>query len=286
MESSILASGTNETRRRFWRRLLRTPLAVASVAWIVLVTTVCIAYPAMTHQNGLLTDVAHSYAAPSAQHVLGTDGLGRDEFVRVLLGGRVSLSVGVVAALVAMLIGTSIGAIAGYCGGVVDALLMRLVDVCLSIPTLFLLLFLAAMFHGSILALVAVIGATSWLGPARLVRGEVLTVKERLYVDAARALGAGDARILWRHVIPNAAGTIITTTTFMIANAMLAETALSYLGIGVRAPAPSWGNLLSSAQSDVFAGAYWLILPAGLAILFSVTALNFAGDWFRENAGR
>jgi len=240
----------------------------------------------LTHQTGLLTNVAHSYAAPTQAHVFGTDGLGRDEFVRVLIGGRISLLVGLTAALVAMLIGTAVGAIAGFYDGAVDAILMRIVDVFLSVPTLFLLLFLAAMFHGSVVALIVVIGVTSWLNPSRLVRGEVLTIKERLYVEAARALGAADARILRQHVIPNAAGTIITTSTFMIANAMLAETALSYLGIGVRAPTPSWGNLLSSAQSDVFAGAYWLILPAGLAILFTVTALNFIGDWLRENAGQ
>lgn len=286
MESSILASGTNERRRRFWRLFLRTPFAVLSVAWVVVVAAACIFYPMLTHQTGLLTNVAHSYAAPTQAHVFGTDGLGRDEFVRVLIGGRISLLVGLTAALVAMLIGTAVGAIAGFYDGAVDAILMRIVDVFLSVPTLFLLLFLAAMFHGSVVALIVVIGVTSWLNPSRLVRGEVLTIKERLYVEAARALGAADARILRQHVIPNAAGTIITTSTFMIANAMLAETALSYLGIGVRAPTPSWGNLLSSAQSDVFAGAYWLILPAGLAILFTVTALNFIGDWLRENAGQ
>jgi peptide/nickel transport system permease protein len=185
-----------------------------------------------------------------------------------------------------MVIGTIYGAISGYYGGWFDTLLMRIVDVLLSIPTLFLLLFLAAMFHGSLVALMLVIGATSWLGPARLVRGEVLTLKERLFVEAARSIGAGDRRIIFRHVVPNAVGTIITTTTFMIASAMLAETALSYLGIGVRAPTPSWGNLLSSAQSDIFAGAWWLILPPGFAILFSVCAFNFIGDWMREREER
>ncbi|MDQ6931490.1 MAG: ABC transporter permease [Candidatus Eremiobacteraeota bacterium] len=286
MESSIPASGTNDARRRFWRRFFRTPLAAISSAWVVAVAAACIFYPAVTHQTGLITDVAHSYASPSSGHILGTDGLGRDEFVRVLIGGRVSLLVGFVAAIVAMFIGTCVGAIAGFYGAFVDALLMRMVDVFLAVPTLFLLLFLAAMFHGNVATLIVVIGATSWLGPSRLVRGDVLTIKERLYVEAARSLGAADARVLWRHIIPNAAGTIVTTTTFMVANAMLAETALSYLGIGVRAPTPSWGNLLSSAQSDVFAGAYWLIVPPGLAILLTVTALNFIGDWLRENAAR
>lgn len=285
MASSTLAYGTSDLSR-LGRRFVRAPLAVASTAWLLAVGSACILVPWITHQNGLLTDVAHSYAAPSTAHLLGTDGLGRDELVRLLIGGRISLLVGVVAAAVAMVIGTVYGAISGYCSGAIDNVLMRVVDVFLSVPTLFLLLFLAALFHGSLLTLIIVIGVTSWLGPARLVRGEVLTLKERLYVEAARSLGAGDARILFRHIVPNAAGTIITTTTFMVAGAMLAESALSYLTIGVRPPTPSWGNLLSAAQSDIFAGAYWLIMPPGLAILFSVTAFNFVGDWLRENIAR
>lgn len=246
----------------------------------------CWILPAILSLRPDATDVAHAYAAPGAAHALGTDGLGRDELARLLAGGRITLSVGAIAALVAMVIGTVYGALSGYYGGWIDTLLMRVVDIFLSVPTLFLLLFLAAMFQGSLPSLMLVIGVTSWLGPARLVRGEVLTLKERLYVEAARSLGAGDPRIIFRHIVPNAAGTIITTTTFMVASAMLAETALSYLGIGVRAPTPSWGNLLSGAQSDIFAGAWWLIMPPGLAILITVCALNFVGDWLREQGQR
>jgi len=263
-------------------RLKLTAIAWTGVAWIGLAIVACALAPPALHLSAVATDVANAYAAPSWAHWLGTDGLGRDELARLLIGGRITLSVGAIAAAVAMLIGTAYGAIAGYYGGVVDAVLMRLVDVFLSVPTLFLLLFLAAMFHGSLIALMLVIGATSWLGPARLVRGEVLSLKERLFVEAARSVGASDARIIFRHVVPNAGGTIITTTTFMIATAMLSETALSFLGIGVRAPMPSWGNLLSSAQSDLFAGAWWLIVPPGLAILATVCAFNFLGDWLRE----
>lgn len=273
-----------ETPKR--RRARLSGIGVVSLLWVIFITLACLLGPWALHLNPDTTEVAKSYAAPSAQHLLGNDGLGRDELARLLAGGRVTLSVGAIAALVAMLIGTVYGAISGYYGGWVDTLLMRIVDVFLSIPTLFLLLFLAALFHGNLFTLMIVIGATSWLGPARLVRGEVLTLKERLYVEAARSIGAGDRRIIFRHVVPNAAGTIITTTTFMVASAMLAETALSYLGIGVRAPMPSWGNLLSSAQSDIFAGAWWLILPPGFAILISVCAFNFLGDWLRERGER
>jgi peptide/nickel transport system permease protein len=264
------------------RRARMSGIALASLTWVVFVVLACIAGPALLHIDANATDVAHAYTAPTSLHILGTDSLGRDELARLLLGGRITLSVGAIAALVAMFIGTIYGAVSAYYGGWLDLVLMRIIDVFLSIPTLFLLLFLAAMFHGNILTLMLVIGATSWLGPARLVRGEVLSLKERLYVEAARSIGASDRRIIFSHLVPNAGGTIITTTTFMIASAMLAETALSYLGIGVQAPTPSWGNLLSHAQSDIFAQAWWLILPPGLAILVSVTAFNFLGDWLRE----
>jgi peptide/nickel transport system permease protein len=261
-------------------------IAAISLLWIVAVALACWIVPAALHMNPYAVDVAHAYAAPGSAHVLGTDGLGRDELTRLLAGGRITLSVGAIAALVAMLIGTVYGAISGYYGGWLDTLLMRVVDVFLSIPTLFLLLFLASMFHGNVLTLMIVIGATSWLGPARLVRGEVLTLKERLYVEAARSVGASDRRIIFRHVVPNSAGTITTATTFMIATAMLSETALSYLGIGIRAPMPSWGNMLTSAQSDIFAGAWWLILPPGLVLLATTCAFNFLGDWLRERGER
>jgi peptide/nickel transport system permease protein len=264
------------------RRLQVDPVAAAGMLWIALTLLACWLAPLLLHIDAYATDVAHAYAQPNGAHWLGTDGLGRDELARLLIGGRITLSVGIVAALVAMLIGTLYGSLSGYYGGWLDSILMRIVDVFLSVPTLFLLLFLAALFNGSVLTLMLVIGFTAWLGPSRLVRGEVLTLKERLYVEAARSVGAGDRRIIFRHVVPNAMGTIITTTTFMVATAMLAETALSYLGIGIRLPVPSWGNLLSSAQSDLFARAYWLILPPGLAILITVCAFNFVGDWLRE----
>ncbi|MHB8146708.1 MAG: ABC transporter permease [Vulcanimicrobiaceae bacterium] len=271
-----------ELPRRHGRRF--GGVASASLLWLAFVVLACALGPLAIHANPNATDVAAAFAPPSAQHWLGTDDLGRDELLRVLVGGRVTIAVGAVAAAVAMVIGSVYGALCGYYGGWIDALLMRAVDVFMSVPTLFLLLFLAAIFHGNIATLMLVIGVTSWLGPARLVRGEILTLKERLYVEAARSIGATDARIIFRHLIPNAFGTIVTTTTFMVASAMLAETALSYLGIGVRAPTPSWGNLLSGAQSDIFARAYWLILPPGLAILLTVAAFNFAGDAIRERS--
>ncbi len=197
-----------------------------SLLWLVLIALTCVLGPLAIHANPDATDVAAAFAPPSARHWLGTDYLGRDELLRVLVGGRVTIGVGAVAATVAMMIGGIYGAFCGYYGGWIDALLMRAVDVFMSVPTLFLLLFLAAMFHANIVTLMLVIGVTSWLGPARLVRGEILSLKERPYVEAARSMGATDARIIFRHLLPNAFGTIATTTTFMVAGAMLAETAL------------------------------------------------------------
>jgi len=280
MIDSALTLAVDEAAQRRSARI--DPFAAASILWIALALLACWIAPVAFRLDAYATDVAHAYAQPSQTHWLGTDGLGRDEFGRLLIGGRVTLSVGIVAALVAMLAGTIYGSLSGYYGGWLDSILMRVVDVFLSVPTLFLLLFLAALFNGSIVALMLVIGFTSWLGPSRLVRGEVLTLKERLFVEAARSAGASDSRIIFRHLVPNAMGTIVTTTSFMVAGAMLAETALSYLGIGIRLPVPSWGNLLSSAQSDLFARAYWLILPPGFAILITVCAFNFVGDWLRE----
>jgi peptide/nickel transport system permease protein len=278
---STIEESVPKARKRSGRVDSTTRIAIV---WMCLVVAACALAPIAFHLQAQATDVSHAYAGPSWQHWLGTDALGRDELARLLEGGRISLGVGAIAAFVAMIIGTAYGAVAGYYGGWLDSLLMRLVDVFLAVPTLFLLLFLAAMFHGNLFVLMIVIGVTSWLGPARLVRGEVLSIKERLYVEAARAQGADDKRIIALHVVPNAFGTIVTTSTFMIATAMLAETALSFLGIGVRPPTPSWGNLLSSAQTDIFAGAWWLVLPPGLAILTTVCALNFIGDWLREGA--
>jgi len=286
VSEATLAFATDEAMTRATSRRRPSGITALSLAWLIVIVAACALVPFGLRVDANATNVTQAYAPPTALHWLGTDGLGRDEFARLLIGGRITLSVGAVAALVAMLIGTAYGALCGYYGGWLDTALMRIVDVLLSVPTLFLLLFLAAMFHGSIVALMLVIGATSWLQPARLVRGEMLTLKERVYVEAARAAGATDRRIIFTHLVPNAAGTVITTTTFMVASAMLAETALSYLGIGVRAPTPSWGNLLSSAQSDLFAQAYWLILPPGFAILSTVCALNFLGDWLREHEAR
>ncbi len=226
--------------------------------------------------------VALQNRPPSLAHVLGTDLYSRDVWSRLLYGARVSLSVGALGMLVALVVGTAVGATAGYRRGVVDAVLMRLVDVGLSVPRIFVLLVIAGLWERMpIGALTVAIGLTSWFGTSRLVRAEVLSVREREFVHAARALGAGPARIVVRHVLPNAAGPIIVTAALVTGAVMLLESGLSFLGIGVAPPLPSWGNMIADAKDHVRA-APWSVLAPGMAIGLVVTACAAVGDGLRE----
>lgn len=219
---------------------------------------------------------------PSLTHPLGTDLYSRDVWSRLLYGARVSLAVGALGMVVALVVGTAVGAAAGYRRGAVDALLMRLVDVGLSVPRIFILLVLAGLWERMpIGALTVAIGLTSWFGTSRLVRAEVLAVREREFVHAARALGAGPARIIMRHVLPNAAGPILVTAALVTGAVMLLESGLSFLGIGVAPPLPSWGNMIADAKDHVRA-APWSVLAPGLAIGLVVTACAAVGDGLRE----
>lgn len=219
---------------------------------------------------------------PSLAHPLGTDLYSRDVWSRLLFGARISLGVGALGMLIAVTVGTAVGAIAGYWRGAVDAVLMRLVDVGLSIPRIFVLLVLAGLWEQMPLAvLVAAIGLTSWFGTSRLVRAEVLAVREREFVHAARALGAGAGRVVLRHVLPNAAGPILVTAALGTGVVMLLESGLSFLGIGVAPPLPSWGNMIADAKDSVRV-APWSVLAPGLAIGLVVTACAAVADGLRE----
>lgn len=219
--------------------------------------------------------------APSATHWMGTDGLGRDIFSRVLYGARVSLLIGFFAVAIAITIGTGVGAVAGYTGGWLDAALMRIVDLFLSFPRLVLLITVVALFEPSIPLIVVVLGLTGWMGVSRLVRGQVLSVREREYVQAARALGYGPGRILGRHVLPNVATPIIVAATLGIGNAILAEAALSYLGLGVQPPTASWGTIIQGG-GDRLIDAWWIATFPGLAIALTVMSFNLLGDGLRD----
>jgi len=219
--------------------------------------------------------------APSPNHYLGTDILGRDVLSRIIYGSRVSLKVGFVAVGLATLIGLLVGALAGYYGGWVDQCLMRLVDLMLCFPTFFLILAVIALLEPSIWNIMVVIGLTSWMGVARLVRAEFLSLREREFVTAARALGAGDARLIMRHMLPNALAPVMVSATLGVAGAILTESALSFLGLGVQPPTPSWGNILTAGKDNIEI-AWWLSVFPGLAILVTVMSYNLLGEGIQE----
>jgi peptide/nickel transport system permease protein len=225
--------------------------------------------------------VATRFLAPSATHPMGTDRFGRDIFSRVLYGARISLSIGFIAMGIAVTLGTLLGALSGYLGGLVDAALMRFTDMMLSFPRLILLIVIIAMFDASIFLVVAVLGLTGWMGVARIVRGEVLSIREREFVQAAVALGMREHRIIFRHVIPNVLAPVIVFATLGIGSTILVEAGLSFLGLGVPPPTPSWGSIISEGRDSLLT-AWWISTFPGLAIVFTVVAFNLLGDGLRD----
>jgi peptide/nickel transport system permease protein len=214
-------------------------------------------------------------------HLLGTDRFGRDLFVRMMLAGRISLAVGIAGSLLAGVVGTAIGAVAAWRGGVVDRVAMAISDALLSIPRLILLLLCAALWRPGAATVLVVLGATGWMGVARLVRGEVLGVRAQPYISAAQALGASSRRVLWRHVVPNALGPAIVATTLGVGNAILLESGLSFLGLGIQPPAPSWGNMIAGGR-DLIVTAPWVAIAPGIALIITVLACTLLGDSLRD----
>jgi peptide/nickel transport system permease protein len=256
-------------------------VVLASIVILVAIAALCTAAPLLAPYAPDEIDLTSLQQAPSRAHWMGTDDLGRDVLSRVLYGGRISILIGLLAALLGTGAGTLVGAIAGYYGGRTDNVLMRLTDVAYSIPTLPLLIVLSAFSQAAVLSMVLIIGLLSWMATARVVRGQVLSVKQREYVEAARGMGASDAWILLRHVIPNALGPIIVGATLGVGNAIMIESSLSFLGLGVQPPTATWGNMLMDAQSTM-ATKPWLTLFPGLAILLVVLAVNFIGDGLHD----
>ena len=268
-------------RRVIWPRLRQHRLAVASVVVLLLVAGACLAAPLLAPYPFDAIDLGSIRQPPSAQHWMGTDDLGRDLFTRVLYGGRVSIAIGFLAAVIGTGLGSAIGAIAGFHGGRLDNLLMRLTDVAFSIPTLPLLIVLSSYTQPATVSMALIIGLLSWMATARVVRGEVLTIREMPYVEAARSIGASTTRVIGRHIVPNAIGPIIVGATLAVGNAIILESSLSFLGLGVQPPTPTWGNLLMDAQATM-ASKPWLTIFPGLSILVVVLAVNFLGDGLQD----
>lgn len=268
---------------RALRRFLRHRLAVAGLVFLLLMAVVVIVGPMLSPYEFDQQDFAliGSPGPIGREHWLGTDELGRDMLTRLIQGGSVSLAVGLAGAVLATLVGTTIGALSGFYRGWTDALLMRFTDVMLSIPTLPLVLLLSGLFRPGPTLLVGIVGALIWMGTARLVRSQFLALREREFVEAARALGAGGPRLMLRHILPNAVGPITVAATLAVGHAILLESTLSFLGFGIQPPVPSWGNLLNTASSWLSV-APWLAIPPGLCILFTVLSVNFLGDGLRD----
>ena len=265
----------------FWRQFRRNELAMAGGAVVLVLALAAIFAPGLSPYDPGAIDMKQVLAAPSGSHPLGTDQLGRDVLSRMLYGARISMAVGFISVGIAVLIGTIIGTIAAFYGGKVDELLMRFVDLMLNFPRLFLLLTLIAFLRPSIWVIMVVIGFTGWMGLSRLVRSEILSLREREFVQSARALGAPDRRIMFRHILPNAMVPILVSATLGVAGAILAESGLSFLGLGVQPPTPSWGNILNVGRSNIEI-AWWLSIFPGLAILITVLAYNLLGEGLRD----
>jgi peptide/nickel transport system permease protein len=268
--------------RRSLDVFLENKLAVTGVAIFVAILLFCFVGPLFYHTDQIHVNLAIENESPRAGHPLGTDANGYDVLGRLMYAGQISLEVGLAAAALATIVGVLWGAVAGYFGGVLDAVMMRIVDAMLSIPTLFLALVVVAIVTPSKLVLIVVVALTSWLTTSRLVRGEALSLRVREYVQAMKVMGGGGTRAVLRHIAPNAIGTIMVNATFQVADAIYLVATLSYLGLGVPPPQQDWGGMLSNGVEYVSDGYWWLIYPAGIAIILVITAAIFIGEGLRD----
>ncbi len=263
-------------------RFTRHRLAILGAVMVVLLILSAVFAPDIAPRNPLYIDLVNRFTPPlHGRFVLGTDPLGRDLLSRLIYAGRISLTVGFAAMLVSAVVGTAIGTVAAYRGGVIDSVFMRFTDMAFSLPSIFLLLLLAAFIPPSVITITLIIGLTSWMATARLVRGQILSMLKLDYIEAARAGGASDLRLVLRHLLPNSTAPIVVAATLNVADAILAESYVSFLGYGIQPPLASWGNMLNNAQS-YFVSAPWLAIFPGLMITLAVTSINFIGDGLRD----
>lgn len=266
-----------------WRQFRRHRLAVGGLAVLAVLTVVVLAGPEIISFGPNTIDAADANQPPSLSHLMGTDELGRDQFARILVGGRLTLAASSAAMLVALLFGVVVGGMAGYTGGVVDNALMRLVDVFYSLPGLFVVILLVALIGPTFWTIVLAIAVLSWMNTARLVRASFLSLKEKEFVEAARTVGVSDLRIAMRHILPNALSPVIVAATLGVATAILIESALSFLGLGFNPPRATWGGMLSESQRAVITlGHWWRGFFPGFMIFLTVLSANFVGDGLRD----
>ncbi|MCK9614650.1 MAG: ABC transporter permease [Candidatus Omnitrophica bacterium] len=265
----------------FWKRFKKNKLALTGGVLVFGLLAIAVFAPFISPYDPNTINMDDVLQAPGSRHILGTDDLGRDILSRMIYGTRISLSVGFVAIAIATIIGIILGSLAGYYGKLIDSLIMRLVDIMLSVPTFFLLLTIIAIVGPSIWIVMFVIGLTGWMSIARLVRAEFLTLKEREFVLAARSIGATDARIIFRHILPNAMSPVYVSFILGVAGAILMESGLSFLGFGVQPPTPSWGNILTAGR-EYMEVAWWLIFFPGLAILVTCLSYYILGEGIRQ----
>lgn len=284
----VLLSSTVEDQPRqrsafqdFWIRFRKNPLAVVAAAFLIIVHVLCFLAPLIAPYRPQQIDLMTTLVGFSWSHWLGTDENGRDVLSRLLFGGRVSLIVGLVSVVVSTVVGTLLGAVGGYMGRWIDAIAMRFTDAFLAIPTFFLLLTVLTLFGTSVTNIVLVIGLTSWMNVSRIVRGDVLKIKNEEFVTAARVVGANDSRIVLQHILPQAMPSIIVSATLGIAFAIITETSLSFLGLGIQAPLPSWGNMLTASQQYVWSAPRLAVYP-GVLIMLTVLAYNTLGNALRD----
>lgn len=267
-------------RQYYWKQLKKNRLTIVALYVLIAIHLLVFLGPLFYTVSPEAVDPLNALKKPSAEHLLGTDETGRDTLARILHGGRISLIVGTFAMLISIVVGTIIGAVAGYYGKKVDMVLMRFTDALMSIPSLFLLLIILSIFSGGTLTVIIVIGLTSWMGVARIVRGETLRWKQEDFVEAEKSLGAKNARIIIKHILPNTFSSIIVAATLGVARAVLQESSLSYLGLGIQPPTPSLGNMLTNSQVYVWNAPIQALWP-GLLILLIVLCYNFLGDGLR-----
>ncbi|MGH2558246.1 MAG: oligopeptide ABC transporter permease [Thermomicrobiales bacterium] len=271
------------TRPSFWQRFVRHRLAMVGLVFVAAIAVAAVVTPWVSPYDPYAMQLPEARKPPSLTHPLGTDKLGRDTLTRVLVGGRVSIAVAIAAVGISSGVGMVLGLVAGYRGGWADALIMRLTDIFMSIPLFVLLIILVAMLGPSAWNVIFILGFFSWMGVARLVRGQVLSVMTEPFIEAAISAGARPRRLLLQHVLPNSFVPIVVASTLGVANAMLSEAALSFLGLGIQPPTPSWGNMLNAAQSlQVLVNEPWVWIGPGAAIALTVLSINFMGDGLRD----